>query len=135
MLSNIAAYAISNCQYVLPTLVLLSHFSKLRSICMKDEFVGSHLLLQQQLCAKDCETDELKRSINNLEQYSRRSHVRIHGLDVPKGENCKKVVTQFLSSQLTQRNGATIKVNPTDIDAAHTYVKQKKAVSLCGDDR
>lgn len=77
-------------------------------------------LMQRQLTLKERETKELKREVNHLEQYSRRSHLRIWGLEVGKGKNCKEVVASFLSKNLKKKDGTKINVSARDIDAAHT---------------
>ncbi|ELU14856.1 hypothetical protein CAPTEDRAFT_207566 [Capitella teleta] len=65
------------------------------------------------------ENIELKERLNNLEQCSRRAHLRIRGLKVEKGKDCKEVVASFLSSKLKRKNGFALSVKREDIDAAH----------------
>jgi FtsZ-binding cell division protein ZapB len=65
------------------------------------------------------EVQNLKKKNNQLEQYSRRSNIRIRGLQVPEGSNCKEVVAKFLSEKLKGRNGEPVKVKEEDLDAAH----------------
>jgi len=52
---------------------------------------------------------------NDVEQYTRRSNVRIRGLAVPETEDCKQVVVNFLTHKLHIQN-----LNPSDIEVAHT---------------
>lgn len=56
---------------------------------------------------------------NKLEQYSRRSHIRIIGLPIRSGTDCKRVVSTFISENLKNRNGEPLHCAPSDIDAAH----------------
>ena len=51
--------------------------------------------------------------INDLEQYSRRSHLRIRGLRMTKGEDCKKHVARVCTEELQ------VPVRVEDLDAAH----------------
>lgn len=72
------------------------------------------------------ELDDLKMKVrstevkqNHLEQYSRRSHLRIHGLPIPEGGDCKHVVAGFISKHLKDRDGNSVLCSVTDFDAAH----------------
>jgi hypothetical protein len=50
----------------------------------------------------------LLRDHNRLEQYSRRAHLRISGLEVEEGEDCKTVVAEFLSAELRTKENKRI---------------------------
>jgi hypothetical protein len=64
---------------------------------------------------------------NKLEQYSRRSHIRIHGLKLQRGVNCKQAVCNFINDNLKNKNKQPLGVNPFDLDAAHPLpLSQKK---------
>jgi hypothetical protein len=64
---------------------------------------------------------------NKLEQYSRRSHIRIHGLKLQRGVNCKQAVCNFINDNLKNKNKQPLGVNPFDLDAAHPLpLHQKK---------
>lgn len=69
----------------------------------------------------NCKQDirNLTISINNLEQYSRRSNIRIHGLAVKGNGECKEAVCAFIRSNLKNKDGSVLEVNERDIDAAH----------------
>ena len=54
---------------------------------------------------------------NHLEQYSRRSHLRIYGLNVTG--NCKDAVASFISHKLKNADGSPLLITSKDIDAAH----------------
>jgi hypothetical protein len=54
-----------------------------------------------------------EQSMNDLEQYSRRSHLRIRGLHIQRNESCKTAVARFCTTKL----GVTICED--DLDAAH----------------
>ena len=58
-------------------------------------------------------TSFLEEEINNLEQYSRRSHLRIRGLQLPTGRSHKESVAQFCARELQ------VPVRPEDLDDAH----------------
>ena len=51
--------------------------------------------------------------INDLEQYSRRSHIRIRGLRVQQGESYKGAVARFCSTRLR------VRILESDLDDAH----------------
>ena len=55
---------------------------------------------------------------NHLEQYSRRSHLRIWGLQVKPGESCKSAVAAFVGQLKDARNNPIL-CTEEDIDAAH----------------
>ena len=61
----------------------------------------------------------LLRDHNRLEQYSRRAHLRISGLKVGEGEDCKNVVAEFLSANLRTKEKNRICITRADLDAAH----------------
>ena len=75
-------------------------------------------LLQDQLRAKD-------REINTLEQYSRRTHVRIFGLDATAA-NCKETVSKFLTDNLNTSTDSELIIQPEDIDAAHPLPSRRQ---------
>jgi hypothetical protein len=56
---------------------------------------------------------------NKLEQYSRRSHLRIHGLKLKSGENCKQAVCKFISNRLSDEHHRPLRIQHYDLDAAH----------------
>ncbi|ELU10538.1 hypothetical protein CAPTEDRAFT_202730 [Capitella teleta] len=56
---------------------------------------------------------------NELEQYSRRSHIRIHGLSLTAGTDCKGAVAAFIRQRVKDRQGRSLEVNADDFDAAH----------------
>lgn len=60
---------------------------------------------------------KLKIHQNHLEQYSRRSHLRIYGLKLSKTESCKETVAAFINAKLSGNSCPTI--SPNDLDAAH----------------
>ncbi|ELU16270.1 hypothetical protein CAPTEDRAFT_205623 [Capitella teleta] len=47
-------------------------------------------MMQQRLHQQGETTSQLKEEVNRLEQYSRRSHLRIRGLKLEHGQNCKE---------------------------------------------
>ncbi|ELT87933.1 hypothetical protein CAPTEDRAFT_188627, partial [Capitella teleta] len=69
----------------------------------------------------NCKQDirNLAISINNLEQYSRRSNIRINGLAVKGNGECKEAVCAFIRSNLKNKDGSVLEVNERDIDVAH----------------
>ena len=62
---------------------------------------------------------KLKLHQNHLEQYSRRSHLRIYGLQLSKTENCKETVAAFINAKLFSSGNSCPTISPNDIDAAH----------------
>lgn len=70
-------------------------------------------VLQHQALAQKARADACERANNDLEQYSRRSHVRIHGLVLQQGESCKAAVARLCSTRLN------VPVKEEDMDAAH----------------
>ena len=81
--------------------------------------------LKADLMAANKAISSLKLEVNHLEQYSRRSHLRIHGLHQAEGTSCKEVVAKFLGT-MKSRDGAPIAVNVSDIDAAHPLPLPRK---------
>ena len=75
--------------------------------------------LRHQVLDLETELNRQKRINNKLEQYSRRSNIRIYGLKIKDGEDCKTVVADFLSKSLKGRDGRTLTITRKDIDAAH----------------
>ena len=55
--------------------------------------------------------------LNDLEQYSRRSHIRIRGLHIKQNETCKAAVVRLCSTKLG------INITEDDLDAAHPLPK------------
>ena len=66
---------------------------------------------------------------NRLEQYSRRSHIRIQGLKLSKNEDTKQAVADFLSQKLTNKHGSPIVITRNDLDAAHPLPIRADATS------
>lgn len=65
-------------------------------------------------------TKNLEKETNNLEQYSRRSNIRITGLVVNEtNPDYKQCVCDFVGRNLTDKEGNAIIITPDDIDAAH----------------
>jgi hypothetical protein len=56
---------------------------------------------------------------NRLEQYSRRAHLRISGLELSEGQDCKTAVAEFLSGKLRTRENKRMCITRADLDAAH----------------
>lgn len=75
------------------------------------------------LAATAKENAHLRSQVNRLEQYSRRSHIRIHGLACATGEDCKETVAKMLSQNLSTKDLSPIYVDRKDIDAAHPLPK------------
>ena len=71
-----------------------------------EEVLGQ--LRAKELCQKKHETE-----INDLEQYSRRSHLRIKGLFTQHGESYKAAVARLCSTELQ------VEIKEEDLDAAH----------------
>ncbi|ELU12602.1 hypothetical protein CAPTEDRAFT_188594, partial [Capitella teleta] len=65
------------------------------------------------------EIRETTLTANELEQYSRRSHIRIHGLSLTAGTDCKGAVAAFIRQRVKDRQGRSLEVNADDFDAAH----------------
>jgi hypothetical protein len=62
---------------------------------------------------------------NRLEQYSRRSHLRIHGLQIPEGKDTRAAVVEFCNEHLKD-----IELHARDIEVAHPLpltTKQERA--------
>ena len=91
------------------------------------EFFESKVLELGEQCAKqEREISQLTHQIqkleinqNHLEQYSRRSHLRIYGLQITDGVNCKEAVAEFVRTHLKNVDGEQINCAASDIDAAH----------------
>lgn len=69
--------------------------------------------LRRELKSRDTHQSALECEINNLEQYSRRSNIRIRGLKPLREENFKQCVARFCTQNLQ------VPVYVEDIDAAH----------------
>lgn len=101
----------------------------------QQETIENHDLLLESLRE---EMGELKRRLrqaevdnNHLEQYSRRSHLRIYGLTVTG--NCKDAVASFISHKLKNADGSPLVVTSKDIDAAHPLsVRNSTTTTLKG---
>ena len=63
--------------------------------------------------------EKLKIHQNNLEQYSRRNHLRIQGLSVNHGTSYKDAVAEFINTKLRKEDGGHFAVTAKDLDAAH----------------
>ena len=72
---------------------------------------------------------ELHKRANALEQCSRRSHIRIHGLHLPNDLSCKDAVVKFVNEQLKIENIQKQRfiLKATDIEVAHTLPKKSSA--------
>ena len=75
--------------------------------------------LQKTICALEERLLKQELKNNHLEQYSRRSHLRIRGLEVSQGADCKAAVAEFVNSKLRSGGQPIIPITPADIDAAH----------------
>ncbi|ELT93519.1 hypothetical protein CAPTEDRAFT_194122 [Capitella teleta] len=96
--------------------------------CVHHTYTSVH---ESVLVEKQCETigflehkvKTLEKETNHLEQYSRKSHLRINGMKVVRGEghavDYKQQVSNFVSHTLRDKGGVPISLNPEDIDAAH----------------
>ena len=81
-------------------------------------FAEKLAVMEEKLTEKDAQIRDLRTAVNDLEQYSRRSHLRIHGLDVPAGTETKTAVCNLVA-KLKDGEGKTISLSPQEIDAAH----------------
>lgn len=72
--------------------------------------------------SNDYKNHELE--INDLEQYSRRSHIRIRGLEVRRGETYKAAVVRLCSTKLH------VPIRMEDLDAAHPLPQSTRRTSL-----
>lgn len=70
-------------------------------------------VLQKQAGTQKARTVEGERANNDLEQYSRRNNIRIHGYSMQPGESYKSAVVRLCSTQLH------VTVREDDLDAAH----------------
>ena len=84
--------------------------------------------LREKCAAQENKIDRLEERMkkmelayNNIEQYSRRSHLRIKGLKVGRNSDCKTEVVAFINNRLKLKDhtGALFHVSRQDIDAAH----------------
>lgn len=75
--------------------------------------------VQKELSAKKISTKNHEIEINDLEQYSRRSHIRIRGLNMQHGESYKAAVARLCSTQLG------VQIKEEDLDAAHPLPQAK----------
>jgi hypothetical protein len=78
--------------------------------CAKQEREISQLTLQVR---------KLEIHHNHLEQYSRRTHLRIYGLQIKDGTKCKEAVAEFVRTYLKNEDGEHLNCAASDIDAAH----------------
>ena len=76
-------------------------------------------------CVKKLEEQSKRqqKDINDLEQYSRRSHIRIRGLQVGRNVNFKTAVAQFCTTRLN------VPITEEDLDAAHPLPIRRQQVS------
>ena len=93
-------------------------FEELR-VSMDRRCRGVEETMENMLCKKEAQIRELREDNNQLEQYSRRSHLRIHGLTLPEGADCKAAVCNFVRNNLRDPDDQPIDLTPEDIDAAH----------------
>ena len=79
-----------------------------------DQKVKEVKTLEEKVCQQDQSINTLQNSINSLEQYSRRSCLRIFGIEEKRGENTDLLVTEVVRSQLG------VSLDPyKDIDRSH----------------
>ena len=83
-------------------------------------------LLENKVCRQENEIKLLSDKVqagevqrNHLEQYSRRSHLRVHGLKLQDGCDYKEAVASFLTRELRNRDADPLLIERKDIDAAH----------------
>lgn len=69
---------------------------------------------------------KLQISHNRLEQYSRRSNLRIRGLQIPKGADCREKVVEFINNNIKATDGTGPQITARDIDAAHPLPSRPK---------
>ena len=70
--------------------------------------------------------------INNLNQYSRRSHLRIYGYELKRNsESCKKQVVALFNSMKDSQNSPLV-VTEADIDDAHTLPQKPPSQQSSG---
>lgn len=69
---------------------------------------------------------KLQVSHNRLEQYSRRSNLRIRGLQIPKGADCREKVVNFINDNVKTTDGQSLRITANDIDAAHPLPSRPK---------
>lgn len=81
------------------------------------------LNIQKELRGKQVSSKHNEIEINDLEQYSRRSHLRIRGLHVQSGENYKSAVARLCSTKLQ------VPIKEEDLDAAHPLPQTTRRTS------
>jgi hypothetical protein len=91
-------------------------------VAVKEAISKSTAFFEEKLQKQQEVIDGLQRRLkqaeienNRLEQYSRRSHLRIHGLKLDDGDDCKEAVCRFINTHLSLDSA----VQPRDLDAAH----------------
>ena len=73
------------------------------------------------------QTNENERAINNLEQYSRRNCLILHGCrDIPKKESTNAEFEPFVVNKLNFRLGLSHCIKTFDIDTCHILPSRKK---------
>lgn len=87
----------------------LQHTSSTEISALRKE-VGA---LKKDISRRAANQATVDRDINDLEQYSRRSHLRIRGLQFKQGEDHKQCVARFFTKDLQ------VPVCVEDLDAAH----------------
>lgn len=81
---------------------------------------------QEEIDSLTAQVREAERATNQLEQYSRRSHIRIHGLSLDKSVDCKQSVCNFINTNLKDRQGKHMSLALSDLDAAHPLPNKDK---------
>ena len=91
--------------------------------------------LNEKCAAQEDEINYLKERMkkmelahNHLEQYSRRSHLRIKGLHLDSSTDCKTAVASFINSHLKDKDGIPFAVSKSDMDAAHTLPSRRPSL-------
>ena len=76
------------------------------------------------------QTSENKRAIDDLEQYSRRNCLILHGCrDIPKKESSYTEFESYVVNKLNLRLGLSHRIKTFDIDTCHILPSRKKDTS------
>ena len=76
------------------------------------------------------QTSENERTINDLEQYSRRNCLILHGCrDIPKKESSYTEFESYVVNKLNLRLGLSHRIKTFDIDTCHILPSRKKDTS------
>ena len=86
---------------------------------------SSKISVQQPLWEKAIQKAEVH--ANDIEQYNRRSNIRIYGLPIPTGSDCVETVVKFINSSLKTTDDSII--TTADIDVAHVLKTRNKNTS------